>query len=221
MFHRRPSKLGAVFESAWHRLGGDAIDGRVLDPAVRRAGGGRFRGVPGQRSGHQESAGPQERRTREPVAVEVAYLRTAAELVSPRLGDPGVAYVLAAAQRTDPHRGRVCAAHAEGADADEPPVGQRDHGHHGIDRAEDSARYSGRRTGRGQTGGDAKLAHSSQPRGDRRQSDWKLAAGTAVYVEAGGGALRLLPAADGGVRSGDRKTAERLAVAASGDGPPG
>src|SRR5665213_451048 len=153
-------------------------------------------------------------------AVEVAYLRAAAELVSPHLGDQSVAYVLAAAQRTGPHCGRVRAAHAEGADADEPAVGQRDHGHHGIDRAEDSTRHSGRRTGRGQTGGNAKLAHSSQPRGDRRQSHRKLAAGTAVYVEAGGGPLRLLPAADGGVRSGDRKTAERLAVAASGDGPP-
>src|SRR5450432_790781 len=84
------------FESPWHRFGGDAIDGRILDPAVRRAGGSRFPGVPGQRAGHQESTGPQERRAREPVAAEVAHVRTAAELVSPLFGDPRAAYVLAA-----------------------------------------------------------------------------------------------------------------------------
>src|SRR5665213_1142311 len=104
MFHRGPSGSGAVFKRARHCDGGDAVYGGVLDPAVRRAGGSRFRGLPGQRAGYQKSAWTQERRAREPVAVEVAYLRTVAELLSPHLGDPGAAYVLAAACRTYSHR---------------------------------------------------------------------------------------------------------------------
>ena len=160
MLHRGPSGTGAVFEGARHCDGGDAVDGGVLDPAVRRAGGGRFRGVPGQRAGHQKSAWTQERRAREPVAVEVAYLRTVAELLSPHLGDPGAAYVLASARRTHSHRDGVCAAHAEGADTDESATGQCDRGHYGADGAENSARHTGRRAGPGQTGAVAAWAGS-------------------------------------------------------------
>ena len=65
----------------------------------------------------------------------------------------------------------------------------------------------------------AQLRHGrdpGQPRGCRLQSDGQLAGRTVIWVEAGDGALRLLPTADPRVRPGDRKASRHTTVEAAG-----
>ena len=57
--------------------------GVLLDRALRRTLKTRLQDVPGQCAAYEESAGPQERCSGEPVAAEVTHLRPAAELFPP------------------------------------------------------------------------------------------------------------------------------------------
>src|ERR1700722_15116521 len=73
---RRPFVAHLVKDNrrAWHRLGGDAIDGRILDPVVRRLEEAGFE-VYLVNARNQESTGSQERRARQPVATTKVQLR--------------------------------------------------------------------------------------------------------------------------------------------------
>src|SRR3982750_4371267 len=55
--HPRFARDGAMAESLWHHNGGDGIDGRLLDAALRGAGSLRSEAVPDQCPAHEERSG--------------------------------------------------------------------------------------------------------------------------------------------------------------------
>src|SRR5260370_36130883 len=99
----RPETDGGVVDALRGEVGGDAIDGSVLDCGVRRVAKVRIGGVAGQRQRHQELAGTKERCARMPVVDEAAYVWTVEELVPAARRDSGRADDLAGAR---PARGR-------------------------------------------------------------------------------------------------------------------
>src|SRR6266704_1761878 len=64
-----------------------AVDGGVLDPAVRHFGRTQLRGVSGECTAHQEPAGTQERCAGKPVAAEIAHLRVAEQFLPTNFRD--------------------------------------------------------------------------------------------------------------------------------------
>src|SRR5207245_8449963 len=97
------------------RDGGDAFRGCVLDSVVRDLGRAWLGGVSGERATHQEPAGAQERRTREPMVAEAAHLRITQQLVPTHARNPQSADVLAATGRACTRSVHVRAADAESA----------------------------------------------------------------------------------------------------------
>src|SRR4029077_11425749 len=119
MHHRRTQGHGRLAEAMQDSNCHDAIHRSLLGRGIRHSGTSRFGGVPGERPGHEESAGAQKRRTGESVADEATHLRTVAKFVPAITGDSRDADLLAAAQRSGAECGSAYSADAEGADADE------------------------------------------------------------------------------------------------------
>ncbi len=197
MFHRGASGPGQVFEGTPHCHGGDAIDGSIMDPVVRPVGGRRFGGVPGERAGHHELPGRKSDVQESQWLLKLHTYGLLRNSFRPISEIRGAANVLAPASGTHPHgNGMRTAAHAEGADADESAVGQRDIRHYGRDGTGDSARDSCRRTGCRRSWQSCETG-AFKPAARRSWLVLRQAArGTGVCLEAGGSALRLLPAAD-------------------------
>src|SRR5215467_12040708 len=140
---RRAEEDGRVAEAMRDSHGGDAIYGSVLDCRLRHFGRSGSGSVSGKCARDQESAGAEDRRAGEPVVDEAAHLRLIAKFVSPAAADSHPANVLAAAPRSSAQYRSSYTADAEGADADEYPVGQRDQRYHWSDGAGHSESDSG------------------------------------------------------------------------------
>src|SRR5437879_1607350 len=126
MFHEGPAGNGGLAGAVWDRDSSHAIDGGVLDCAVRHSGRTGNTGVCGECTGHEEFAGTQDGHPGMSMAVEIARLRTAEKFVPAGRRDFSDANLLEAA--TAAHRGCVAlySAHAKSADANERAIGQRD-----------------------------------------------------------------------------------------------
>ena len=140
--HWRPVSPSGLVRRVRHRDRGPGVDGRVLDPALRSAGGAGIRGTAGGPEGHQECARPQDRCAGQPVDPAASHLRAALRSLPPRRGHSQAAQLHAAASHAARGRCQACPAHAEGPDPDErqaPARHQRHHrydgtGHHGCHR---------------------------------------------------------------------------------------
>src|SRR5580692_4853925 len=135
LHHRRAEDDGGMAEAMWDSHGVDAIYGCLLDRGLRHFGRGGSGSVSGECPRDEESAGAEDGRAGEPVVDEAAHVRLITEFVSPVAGDSHPAHVLAAASRSGAEYWSPHSAHAEGADADEYPIGQRDQRHQRGDRA--------------------------------------------------------------------------------------
>ena len=98
---------------------GHGIHRRVLDTAVRGAGGAGLPGDAGGPPAHQERARPQDRRAGLPVAAAAAHLRPAVGGFPTRRGGPTLTQLPAAAGHAGAVRLPPYPAYAEGADPDE------------------------------------------------------------------------------------------------------
>src|SRR6516162_8410192 len=123
--YRRAEEDGRVADTMRDSHGGDAIHGSLLDCGLRHFGRGGSGSVSGECAGDEESAGTEDGRTGEPVVDEAAHVRLIAKFVSPVAGDSHPANLLAAASGSGAQHRSSYSAHAEGAVADEYPVGQR------------------------------------------------------------------------------------------------
>src|SRR6266567_3156622 len=119
MLHSGLASAGGLVGGVWGGDSGDAIDWCVLDSTLRDFGRARFASIAGERAAHQESAGAQERRTREPMVAEAAHLRITEQLLPAGGGNPGGADLLAAAGRAGTRGDHMHSADAEGANPDE------------------------------------------------------------------------------------------------------
>src|SRR5215831_4815822 len=146
LHHRRAEEDGGVADTMRYSHGRAAIYGSVLDCGLRHFGSSGSGSVSGECARDQESAGAEDRRAGEPVVDEAAHLRLIAKFVSPVAADSHAANVLAAAPRSGAQYRSSYTADAEGADADEYPVGQRDQRHHRSDGAGYPESDSGRGT---------------------------------------------------------------------------
>src|SRR5215469_3129147 len=135
LHHRGVEEDGRVANTVRHLHGRAAIYGRLLDCGLRHFGSSGSGSLSGECARDQESAGAEDRRAGEPVVDEAAHLRLIAKFVSPVPGYSHAANILAAAPRSGAQYRSSYTAHAEGDDADEYPVGQRDQRHHRSDRA--------------------------------------------------------------------------------------
>src|SRR5262252_1325139 len=161
MLYAGPGGDGAVAGGMWYRHGGHAIDGGVLDSAVRHSGAAGDSGIRGERRGYQESAGAQDRRAGMPMVVEVTYAWSAEEFISARRGHRGAAYLLATETAAYRRRVTLHSAHAESADANERAIGQCDHGHQRGDRSSHPGGDPGGRAGCGEISAVARPACES------------------------------------------------------------
>src|SRR5580704_18649743 len=146
MFHCRSSSIGELVASLRSEVCGLAVYRSVLDPPIRHFGRTRVRGLSGQCTAHQESAGTKERCAGKPVAAEVAYLRVAEQFVSTTLEDSGPAHLLAAAATTRHWGGDLRSTNAESTDADECTVSECHQRFERTDRTADRAGHRRRRT---------------------------------------------------------------------------
>ena len=112
-------------------------------PVVRAAGVPGIHRSVGQRAARQERLRAQVRRAGLPVVATTHDLRAAQRGVSPSRRRVRAALVLAPARHVAAQPGTPCPAHAEGADPDERPVGQRHLRRGRRDGSEDSARHRG------------------------------------------------------------------------------
>src|SRR5580700_12091271 len=135
LHHRRAEDDGGMAEAIWDSYGRDAIYGSLLDCGLRDLGRGGSGSVSGECTRDQKSARAEDGRAGEPVVDEAAHVWLIAEFVPPVAGDPYSADVLATAPRPGAEYRSPHSAHAEGADADEYPIGQRDQRHQWGHRA--------------------------------------------------------------------------------------
>ena len=112
---------------------GDGVHGGVLDPGVRGARPGRFRGAPGEPAGDQAGERAQERRAGLPVDSATHELWTVAGRVPGAGRAVPDALLRAPARPTHTRPQPRGTAHAKGAGADECAVGQCAERHHGQD----------------------------------------------------------------------------------------
>src|SRR5260370_36261169 len=150
---RRVEEDGRVADTMRDSHGGDAIYESLLDRGLRHFGRGGYGSVSGECTRDEESAGAEDGCAGGPVVDEAAHLRLIAEFVSPVAGDSHPADVLAAAPGSGAEDRSPHSAHAEGADADEYPVGQCDQRHQRGDRAGHPEGDSGSATRSAATGG--------------------------------------------------------------------
>src|ERR1700730_10777819 len=126
MLHSGLASFGGLVGGVWGGDSGDAIDWCLLDSALRDFRGARFRSIPGERTAHQESAGAQKRRTREPMVTKATHLRITEQLLPTHIGNPCGADLLAAAGRACARGVKVHPEDAQNLDPDERAVSQRD-----------------------------------------------------------------------------------------------
>src|SRR5215471_7280494 len=119
----------------------------------------------------------------ESMVAQAAYLWAVAEFVSAVPGDPHDADVLATTQRLGAECRPSYPADAEGTDADECPVGQRDNGYQRGNGASNHQVHSGRRARSAYISGVPRLPGESKPGRDRTQSGGQLAGRSAIYAE--------------------------------------
>src|SRR5215510_381198 len=135
LHHRRAEEDGRVADTMQDSHGRPAIYGSVLDRGLRHFGRDGVGSISGECTRDEESAGAEDGRAGEPVVDETAHLRLIAKFVSPVAGDSHPADLLATAPGLGTQYGSSYSADAEGTDADEYPVGQRDQRSQRSDRA--------------------------------------------------------------------------------------
>src|SRR6267154_484589 len=123
MHHRRAEGDGGLAEAMRDSDRRDAIHWRVLGRRIRHSGTSGLGSVPGECPRHEESARAQKRRAGESMVDEAAHLWIVAKFVPAVAGDSHDADLLAAAQRSGAECRSAYSSDAEGADADESPVG--------------------------------------------------------------------------------------------------
>jgi len=162
MCHAGATGNGAMAGAVRDRHGRSAIDGGVLDCAVRHTVGTRNPGVCGECTSDEESAGAQDGYPGMSMAVEVAYLRAAEKFVPARGRDSGNANVLAT--ETAAHWGCIAlySTHAKSADANERAIGQHDQRYQWSHRPGDPGGDRGRREGSMEIGQIPRPASESQ-----------------------------------------------------------
>src|SRR5580700_5812654 len=175
LHHGRAEDDGGMAKAMWDSYGRDAIYGSLLDCGLRDLGRGGSGSVSGECARDEESAGAEDGRRGESVGDEGAHLRLIAEFVSPVAGDSHPADVLATAPRSGAEYRSPYSADAEGADADEYPVGQRDQRHQWGHRAGHRKGDSGWATRSPGIGGVSGLPGGGQRGGDRAGSGGQLA----------------------------------------------
>src|SRR6202045_1815878 len=88
MLHSGLASFGGLVGGVWRGDSGDAINWCLLDSALRDFRGAGFPSLSGERTAHQESAGAQKRRTREPMVTKATHLRLTQQLLPTHIGNP-------------------------------------------------------------------------------------------------------------------------------------
>src|SRR4051812_4016110 len=157
------------------RDGGDGVDRRLLDSALRDPRSARLRGGGGERPRRQARPGPQDRCQRRRLAAAPARIRAVAGQLPAQGRDRDPAELPAPARAAARGGGRPHPAHAEGADRDEPAAPSRRRGRDGRDGPAHPPGSGGRRARSGHLGGLQRPAlqglRRDPPRGPGRQPE--------------------------------------------------
>jgi len=148
--------------------------------ALRDPGRARPGGVPGERQAHEESARAEKRRAREPVAVEAAHLRFAAQFVSSDRRGSRHPDLLASTWRPRARHQHLHPANAKDADAAAHSARECHQRPERLDRDADRSRDSRWRTGSAGARHAASSRDSRQPRHDRQEPRRDVAAGPPI-----------------------------------------
>src|SRR4051795_9011717 len=155
------------------RDGGDGVDRRLLDSALRDPRSARLRGGGGERPRRQARPGPQDRCQRRRLAAAPARIRAVAGQLPAQGRDRDPAELPAPARAAARGGGRPHPAHAESADRDEPAAPSRRRGRDGRDGPAHPPGSGGRRARSGHLGGLQRPALQGPgrdpPRGPGRQ----------------------------------------------------
>src|SRR5215469_4317701 len=150
---RRTEEDGRVADTMRDSHSRAAIYRSLLDCGLGHFGSGGSGSVSGECARDEEPSWAEDGRAGEPVVDEAAHLRLIAKFLSPVAADSQPADILAAAARSNAQCSSPYSADAEGANADEYPVGQHHQRYHWSDRSGHPESDSEWRTGSPRIGG--------------------------------------------------------------------